>query len=315
VTGLNGITTPLPVAAGAASGVDSTIHPGLVSFAAGANPVVNSAFAGTASGYDMVHGTYLLGTVTFSTTATTGTGTLLQVKDSTVNLATLGIGSAMGRSNPNGSASPWTAAYTDLGPQFNKPSAGVFASATINVTASVARPGDISSNGINSTPDGNVNANDIDKMANDIRAAGGSLAVGVGDPRDLRGATVGSPPDGLVDQHDFDREVGSLIDINAVPTSVGTHYGDANLSGKVDFADFLILQNHFGLSAQGWANGNFNGNIDDKVNFADFLILQNNFGLSGGTGQLTAVPEPSTLVLSGLAIIGMFAIRRRVAAK
>ena len=39
--------------------------------------------------------------------------------------------------------------------------------------------------------------------------------------------------------------VGSLIDINGVPTSVGTHYGDANLNGTANFAYFEIIQNNF----------------------------------------------------------------------
>src|SRR5262249_48237389 len=152
-------------------------------------------------------------------------------------------------------------------------------------------------------------ANDIDKISNDIRNATTIVAT-----EDYRGATVGSPPDGIVDTNDRDRLVGSLADINGVPTSVGTHYGDANLSGKVDFADFQILQANFGLNG-GWAAGNFNGNLDTKVNFADFQILQANFGLSGGTGAITPVPEPSTFVLVGLAAFGMFGIRRRIVAK
>ncbi|MDB5328442.1 MAG: hypothetical protein JWM57_4011, partial [Phycisphaerales bacterium] len=105
--------------------------------------------------------------------------------------------------------------------------------------------------------------------------------------------------DGAVTQADVDV---------LVRTVFGTNYGDADLNGKVDFNDFLSIQNHFGQQG-GWAFGDFTG--DGKVDFNDFLQLQNNFG-SGTTvtasevAAMTAfartVPEPATMGLAMLAI-------------
>lgn len=56
-----------------------------------------------------------------------------------------------------------------------------------------------------------------------------------------------------------------------------TRAGDADLNGRVDFNDFLRLQNAFGIGSD-FSFGDFN--YDDFTTFADFLILQNNFGQS-----------------------------------
>jgi hypothetical protein len=93
-----------------------------------------------------------------------------------------------------------------------------------------------------------------------------------------------------------------------------TAYGDSDLNGKVDFNDFLTIQNNFG-KAGGWAAGDFDGN--GLVNFSDFLQLQNNYGFgtfvtASETAALTAfavsVPEPACL---GLVIFALPALTRR----
>ena len=75
-----------------------------------------------------------------------------------------------------------------------------------------------------------------------------------------------------------------------VETLVGTNFGDTNLDGLVDFADFLNQSGGFG-KAIGWAFGDTDGDL--IVGFADFLELSSNFG----TGELfepaAAVPEPT----------------------
>jgi len=54
---------------------------------------------------------------------------------------------------------------------------------------------------------------------------------------------------------------------------------DINGDGTVNFADFVILSNHFGTSTtSGIGVGDLNG--DGSVTFADFVILSNNFGNS-----------------------------------
>jgi hypothetical protein len=51
--------------------------------------------------------------------------------------------------------------------------------------------------------------------------------------------------------------------------------GDANLDGKVDFADFVIVSNHYG-QAGGWTEGNFTGG--PTVDFASYVSVSNNYG-------------------------------------
>ena len=52
-------------------------------------------------------------------------------------------------------------------------------------------------------------------------------------------------------------------------------YGDANLDGHVDLADFVRLRNGFGGSSSLWSSSNFN--YDDDVDLSDFVLLRNNF--------------------------------------
>ena len=61
---------------------------------------------------------------------------------------------------------------------------------------------------------------------------------------------------------------------NALPTSTCLE-GDANLDGKVDFADFLSLSSNFGEPGTR-SDGDFTG--DGYVGFQDFLKLTANFG-------------------------------------
>ena len=68
--------------------------------------------------------------------------------------------------------------------------------------------------------------------------------------------------------------------------------GDANLTGTVNFADFLILRDHYGQSGMQWSQGDFDG--DGTVNFADFLLLRNNYGKSL-PGLAAALPTASEM--------------------
>lgn len=97
---------------------------------------------------------------------------------------------------------------------------------------------------------------------------------------------------------------------------------DANLDGVVDFSDFQILQNNYGLSdAVTFIDGDFNG--DGIVDFSDFQILQNSYGyidslliaadatldLTALPASLQAVPEPATAAM--LSIGGALLLRRK----
>jgi len=96
-----------------------------------------------------------------------------------------------------------------------------------------------------------------------------------------------------------------FIGITALPVTPG----DANKDGVVNFTDYLILGQNFGL-AGGWTSGDFNS--DGIVNFSDYLALSQNFG-SGGLGGLdsaySSVPEPATLSILARGLFGL--IRRR----
>jgi T5SS/PEP-CTERM-associated repeat protein len=114
-------------------------------------------------------------------------------------------------------------------------------------------------------------------------------------------------------------------------------YGDANLSGKVDFSDLSLLLSNYGKAGTySWSQGDFN--YDGTVNFTDLSKLLSNYGKSGPLNignipdltldsqaiQLLAsdnitvsgtspVPEPSSLVMlaSLLALGGAWGIRRQ----
>ena len=76
--------------------------------------------------------------------------------------------------------------------------------------------------------------------------------------------------------------------------------GEANLDGRVDFSDFVILSASFGHpSDQSWGQGDFHN--DGSVSFADFLGLANNFGQR--VDQTVSVPEPTSFALLFAALL------------
>lgn len=92
-----------------------------------------------------------------------------------------------------------------------------------------------------------------------------------------------------------------------VETLAETFFGDTDLNGSVEFADFLALSAGFG-SEGGWAAGDFDGSGD--VAFADFLLLSTNFG-SARAVAAHSVPEPSAVALCLLGLLGSRWLRVR----
>ena len=97
-----------------------------------------------------------------------------------------------------------------------------------------------------------------------------------------------------------------------------TRFGDANLDGQVNLADFNRLAANFGASNSFWTRGDFN--YDGNVNLSDFNLLAANFGLSAAGPTVTpedwarlgaAVPEPASVALVGAGAVALLARRRR----
>jgi autotransporter-associated beta strand protein len=101
-----------------------------------------------------------------------------------------------------------------------------------------------------------------------------------------------------------------------------TYYGDANLDGKVNGADYTLIDNGYLNGLTGWQNGDFN--YDGVVNGSDYTLIDNAFNLQGAqisaqvaspTAQIagggTSVPEPTTLGLLGISALGLLGRRTR----
>ncbi len=81
--------------------------------------------------------------------------------------------------------------------------------------------------------------------------------------------------------------------------------GDANEDGTVDINDLTIVLAHYGQTGTTWTQGEFTG--DGTVDINDLTIVLAHYGQSLGAsaGGMAAVPEPSALVLTSVAAIGL----------
>jgi hypothetical protein len=80
-------------------------------------------------------------------------------------------------------------------------------------------------------------------------------------------------------------------------------YGDANIDGHVNLADFNRLASRFGTTVADWSRGDFT--YDGQVNLADFNRLAGNFGQSdapetNGSGVVPAGPFGTTRIIDQL---------------
>jgi hypothetical protein len=109
-----------------------------------------------------------------------------------------------------------------------------------------------------------------------------------------------------------------------------TFFGDANFDGVVDASDYLAIDNGFNSQTSadpltGWQNGDFNS--DGFINGDDYTLIDNAFNSQGSvsyaavgiptemiasdTERVSAVPEPTTLSLFGLAAAFISLPRKR----
>ena len=101
-----------------------------------------------------------------------------------------------------------------------------------------------------------------------------------------------------------------------------TFAGDVDLSGTINAADYLLIDNGYnsGGTKTGWRNGDFN--YDGVINGDDYTLIDNAFNTQGSTSfatttagpaemiatdsvQIAQVPEP-TISLIGLASLSLF---------
>jgi autotransporter-associated beta strand protein len=90
-----------------------------------------------------------------------------------------------------------------------------------------------------------------------------------------------------------------------------TYYGDANLDGQVNSADFSVLAANFNASSDVlWQQGDFN--YDGRINALDFNALASNFGATpiASLSLGTLVPEPGSIGLL-VAAAAVWGRRRR----
>lgn len=83
--------------------------------------------------------------------------------------------------------------------------------------------------------------------------------------------------------------------------------GDANLDGKVTFADLVQVARHYGQTGATWATGDFN--YDGSLGFDDFVLLARNYGhsaiisappavVSGNIAAGSAIPAGEFVVVT-----------------
>jgi autotransporter-associated beta strand protein len=106
--------------------------------------------------------------------------------------------------------------------------------------------------------------------------------------------------------------LGWLDDSVAKQTTVAyTYYGDSNLDGIVNSADFTTLAQNFNAIGADWSEGDFN--YDGVVNALDFNLVATNYGspalFAPGAALGSLVPEPACVGLG--ASLLLLARRRR----
>ncbi len=153
--------------------------------------------------------------------------------------------------------------------------------------------------------DGDVDADDIDLLADAIRTGSTDFAL-----FDISadGATGGT--DGAIDILDLDYLVRFLVETSAINDAGdpihGTEYGDFNLDGEIELADLTRLGTFYGVGDK-WAEGNANRHVDLLIELGDLTMLGTFYGADNG--GVDTIPAPATLSVMGCGAVGL--LRRR----
>jgi hypothetical protein len=139
-------------------------------------------------------------------------------------------------------------------------------------------------------------------------SAAGTPGVYVGET----GAFGGNPASVYMQPPDFYYNcflgMPALIMKQAVPLP-----GDANYDRKVDINDLTKVLTNYNQSSMGWGQGDFNN--DGKVDINDLTIVLTHYneslGSAGLGGTVSAVPEPSAVLLATAGLLGLLAYARR----
>jgi uncharacterized protein YjbI with pentapeptide repeats len=91
------------------------------------------------------------------------------------------------------------------------------------------------------------------------------------------------------------------------------YYGDIDVNGQVDADDLTVFANNFGR-ATGAVQIDGDVDFDNDVDADDLTVFASNFGKGIGgplsAGTVAAIPEPTSLVLAGLAAVAALAVMR-----
>ena len=138
---------------------------------------------------------------------------------------------------------------------------------------------------------------------------------------DLASGVAVSPSNERFDINDDDtiddEDLSDWLDNAAIINVFSSPYrrGDTKLDRDVDITDFNRLATHFEPSgmdvfAENWHHGNFDG--DGDIDITDFNALSSNFAPGGYSAS--AVPEPSAILLTSLAVV-LFGVCSRMSKK
>ena len=112
--------------------------------------------------------------------------------------------------------------------------------------------------------------------------------------------------------------VGLFRSVNYTATSVelqnlNAQVGDTDGDMDIDLLDYNTLSGNFAPSgcvgSCGWVDGDFDA--DNDIDLADYNALAMNFAPAGYGGDASAVPEPSTMVLSLFALLSLVTVGAR----